>query len=72
MNSSTDLFPGPCHVSLRSDDFALRLTPEKEEEENPWLSDPGAGESVRILGVEIPLLGRPSMKALATFSELSS
>jgi hypothetical protein len=50
----------------------VELTPENDEAENPALSDPGAGESVLILGVDGPFVGRPSMKALAILSELSS
>ena len=50
----------------------LVLTPEYDDAENPALSDPGAGESVLILGVDGPFNGRPSMNAFATLSELSS
>ena len=53
-------------------EIRLVLTPENDDAENPALSEPGAGESVLILGVDGPFVGRPSMNALATFSELSS
>jgi len=53
-------------------EMRLLLTPENDDAENPALSDPGPGESVLILGVDGPFVGRPSMNALATFSELSS
>jgi len=49
----------------------MGLTPESDEVEYAG-SDPGPGESVRILGVDGPFDGRASMNACAIFSELSS